>query len=105
LIMAELARAYTSRSERYSVRAIGPFTNLWMLGATVSSFVLLIAVLYIPFLQPVFNTTPLHLEAWGVVAFLMLMPAIGAELAKFWMRGRPPGGGEGKEFVVSHAGS
>lgn len=105
LIMAELARAYTSRSERYSLWAIGPLTNRWMLGATVSSFVLMVLVIYVPFLQPVFNTTYLHLEAWVVVVVLMLMPAIAAEIAKFWMRSRPPGGGEGKEFVVSHAGS
>jgi len=97
LIMAELARAYTSRSERYSLREIGPFTNLWMLGATVSSFALLVLVIYVPFLQPVFNTTYLHPEAWVVVVVLMLMPAIAAEVAKFWLRSRPPGGGAGEQ--------
>lgn len=105
LVMAELARAFTSRSERFSLRAIGPLTNWWMVGATASSLALLLLVVYVPFLQPVFNTAYLHLEAWVVVIVLMLMPAIAAELAKFWMRSRPPGGGEGKEFVVSHAGS
>lgn len=96
LVMAELARAYTSRSERYSVWKVGPLTNRWMIGATASSFVLLLLVVYVPLLQPVFNTTTLYGNAWLVVTALMLMPAIAAELAKLWMRGRPPHGGKGE---------
>lgn len=103
LVMAELARAYTSRSERFSVRTIGPFTNRWMIWATASSVALLLLVVYVPFLQPVFSTTALHIDVWLVVGTLMLMPSIAAELAKLWMRRRPPGGGEGERFVVSHA--
>ncbi|MBS1251814.1 MAG: Calcium-transporting ATPase [Anaerolineales bacterium] len=94
LVMAELVRAFTARSERYSLWAVGPLSNRWMIAATASSFVLLMLVLYVPFLQPVFNTTYLHADAWIVVTVLMLMPAIAAELAKLWMYRKPPGGGE-----------
>ncbi|MFQ5857219.1 MAG: cation-translocating P-type ATPase [Anaerolineae bacterium] len=96
LVMSELVRAYTSRSERHSVFKLGPLTNRWMVGATLSSLILLLIVVYLPFLQPVFNTVPLDLSVWLVVIPLMLMPGTGAEIAKFFLRRRPPGGGEGE---------
>jgi Ca2+-transporting ATPase len=96
LVMSELVRAYTSRSERHSVFKIGVFTNRWMIGATASSFVLMLLVLYVPILQPVFNTLPLRLDVWLIIVPLMLLPATGAEITKYWLRRRPPGGREGQ---------
>lgn len=96
LVTSELVRAYTSRSERHSIFRLGPLTNRWMIGATLSSLALLLVVVYLPFLQPVFNTVPLELDVWLVVIPLMLLPATGAEIAKFFLRRRPPRGGEGE---------
>jgi Ca2+-transporting ATPase len=83
LSFSELLRAFTARSERYPLIKIGLFSNKWMFYAVASSFVLLLLVLYIPFLQPIFGTVPLTWEQWRFVLPLLLVPALTAELMKW----------------------
>jgi len=48
-------------------------------------------VIYIPFLNPVFNTVPLGWEQWGILLPLLLIPSIVAELVKLiYQRTRRP---------------
>jgi Ca2+-transporting ATPase len=84
LVMSELFRAYTSRSERYPLWKLGVFSNRFMQYAVGFSIVLLMIVVYIPVqtVRDIFNTTPLTLEEWAVVAPLILVPSIFAELQK-----------------------
>ena len=97
LVMAELLRAYTSRSERLSLWHLGPLTNRWMLVATASSTLLLLAVIYVPFLQPVFSTVALDRSVWLVILPLMALPALAAEVAKLFIRRWPPDTGNTAE--------
>lgn len=85
LSMSELFRAYTSRSERVSLFKIGVFSNRYMQYAVLASFILLFAVVYIPWFQPVFDTVPLGRE-WFLVLPLLLVPSIAAEVTKAVMR-------------------
>jgi P-type Ca2+ transporter type 2C len=82
LCLSELIRAYAARSERYSVFKIGFFSNKWMNLAVLASFLLVMVVVYVPFLNPIFNTQPLMLEEWAEVIPLFLVPFIAAELIK-----------------------
>ena len=86
LTTSELLRAFTSRSERYSIFSIGVFSNHWMFLAVSSSFLLLLAVLYVPFLRPFFSVMPLDLREWLVILPLILIPSIAAELTKLVLR-------------------
>ena len=86
LAFAELPIAYTTRSERYPLFKLGAFTNKWMQRAVGLSVVLVLAVVYVPFLQGPFNTVPLTLEHWAVIVPLMLFPAAVAEVTKLVMR-------------------
>ncbi len=86
LVVAELLRAFTARSERYNLWQIGVLTNKWMAYAVSASFVLLLGVIYLPFLQPIFNTVPLDLDHWLVILPFTLLPATAAETAKFFLR-------------------
>ncbi len=86
LSTSELFRAFTARSERYPLLKIGLFSNKYMLYAIVSSLVLLLAVLYVPFLRQVFNTVRLDVEQWAVMLPLIFVPAIAAEVTKSFMR-------------------
>jgi Ca2+-transporting ATPase len=90
LSISELARAYTSRSERYALWGIGIFSNPYMQYAVAASLVLLGMVVYVPFLQPIFNTVPLGMREWGVMLPLIFVPSIAAELAKWYMRKSQP---------------
>ncbi|MGD8624031.1 MAG: cation-translocating P-type ATPase [Anaerolineae bacterium] len=86
LSISELLRAYTSRSERYSVFAIGVFSNRWMQWAVLTSLVILMAIIYVPFLDPIFDTTFLTLQDWLVMLPLILVPSIAAEANKWVLR-------------------
>ena len=91
LVCSELLRAYTSRSEHVSVFSIGLFSNRWMALATASSFLLLLLVIYAPFLQPFFNTAPLGLNDWLMMAPFMLVAPLAAEITKMFLRQRSAG--------------
>ena len=83
LSASELFRAYTARSERYSVLSVGLFSNKWMQWAVLGSFLVLLATVYIPGLnETIFGNVPLDLGDWLVVFPLMLVPAITAEVHK-----------------------
>ncbi len=83
LSISELLRAYTARSERYPLLKIGFFSNKWMNLAVLASLVLVLGVIYIPFLNPIFQTEPLSLAEWALIVPLLLIPSIVAELTKF----------------------
>jgi Ca2+-transporting ATPase len=82
LSFSELLRAYTARSERYPVHRIGIFNNRLMNLAVITSLLLLVAVIYTPFLQPIFNTTDLGWDQWRYILPLLFVPSIAAELTK-----------------------
>lgn len=83
LSFSELLRAFTARSERYPLMRIGLFSNRWMFYAVTSSLVLLLLVIYLPLLQPVFDTVSLGWEQWRYLIPLLFVPAIVAEISKF----------------------
>ena len=82
LSFSELLRAYTARSERYPLIKIGPLSNRNMNLAVLSSLVLLLIVVYVPFLQPIFNTTALGWAQWQYILPLIFIPALVAETTK-----------------------
>ena len=84
LSLSELLRAYTARSERYPLLKIGIFGNKWMNLAVLSSALLILAVIYIPFLATVFNTMPLGWAQWSEILPLMVLPSIAAEITKMF---------------------
>jgi Ca2+-transporting ATPase len=88
LSFSELLRAYTARSERYPILKIGIFNNRYMNLGVASSFLLLMAVLYIPFLNPIFNTTPLGWKQWELVLPLLVLPSLAAEATKLYFARR-----------------
>jgi len=83
LSFSELLRAYTARSELVSIFKIGVFSNRSMNWAVLSSLVLLLCVVYVPFLEPIFDTYPLGWEHWRYVLPLLFVPAIAAEVTKW----------------------
>ena len=79
---SELIRAFTARSERYPLMKIGPFSNRLMNYAVLTSLALLLVVVYVPFLQPIFNTTALGWAQWQYILPLIFIPAVAAEASK-----------------------
>jgi Ca2+-transporting ATPase len=90
LSVSELLRAYTSRSERQSLFSIGVFSNRYMQYAVSASLALLLLVVYVPLLQPIFNTTALGVREWAVMLPLVFVPAGAAEITKWFLRRSGP---------------
>lgn len=82
LISAELLRAYSTRSTHFTLFEIGIFSNKTLVYGTSLSFVLMLAVIYIPFLNPVFHTFPLGLVDWQIVLAFAFIPLIIGEIVK-----------------------
>ncbi|MFA7406485.1 MAG: cation-translocating P-type ATPase [Anaerolineaceae bacterium] len=86
LSISELFRAYTARSEYYPLLKIGVFKNRIMNWAVLGSLLLIFAVIYVPFLQPIFNTAPLGIAEWLEILPLVLIPSVAAEITKVFLR-------------------
>jgi Ca2+-transporting ATPase len=88
LCTSELIRAYTARSEYHSVLSIGVFSNKWMNWAVMASFLLVVVVVYLPFLNPFFDTVPLTADDWLFMLPFFFASPIAMELLKIYFRSR-----------------
>jgi P-type Ca2+ transporter type 2C len=101
LCVSELVRAFTARSEYNSLFSIGVFSNKWMVWAVGASLLLVLVVVYVPFLQPFFDTVPLTLDDWLMMLPFFFASAIAMELLKFYFRRRSLKGTQAREAVVA----
>jgi Ca2+-transporting ATPase len=85
LSISELFRAYTARSEFYPLLKIGLFKNKFMNWAVLGSLVLILMVIYVPFLQGIFDTAPLGWAQWLEILPLVLIPSVAAEVTKVFL--------------------
>lgn len=88
LIFSQLALAVSVRSEENSVFKIGLLSNRPMVWAIVSTFVLQLAVLYLPFMQRIFQTQPLSWRELLIALGLGAMVWLVAEVQKWFLRRR-----------------
>jgi len=88
LCCSELIRAFAARSEYHSVLSIGVFSNRWMVWAVGVSMLLVLIAVYVPFLQPFFDTVPLGVEDWLLMAPFFLASPVAMELVKLHFRRR-----------------
>lgn len=85
LVFGQLFNAIASRSARQSA-FVGLFANKWLWGAIGVSIVLQLLVIYVPFLNTAFGTTPLHPMAWVECICLAAVVLIASEIYKAIMR-------------------
>ena len=90
LVCSELLRAYTARSEFYSIFTLGFWSNKYMVGATALSALLIIIPLYAPFLHPIFDVVTPDTQDWMVILSFALIPSIVAEITKIFLRAFSP---------------
>lgn len=82
LILAELFRAYSARSEFSSVFKLGVFSNRFMNMAVGFSLLLLLFVVYVPGVNGVFNNIPLAPVLWLPILGLAIIPFAASEIYK-----------------------
>jgi len=86
LVLSQLFHVFECKSERHSVFQVGVFSNMYLVYAAISSTVLLLLTVYVPWLQKVFNTQGLNLIQWGIV--LVFSGTISLVSSLFWYRER-----------------
>ncbi|PKR87000.1 cation-translocating P-type ATPase [Heyndrickxia camelliae] len=73
LVLAQLIHVFDCRSER-SIFSRNPFGNLFLVGAVLSSIILMVGVIYIPSLQPIFHTVPIIPRDWLLILGMSSIP-------------------------------
>ena len=86
LVLIQFFKAYNFRSDRNSVLK-RPFANKWLNIAILWELILLIVIIYVPFLHDALGTYYLPLEDWVIVIGLAFTVSPVLELAK-WMERR-----------------
>jgi P-type Ca2+ transporter type 2C len=74
--------AYSSRSLEESIFRMNPLGNKTLLLGIAGSISSILAVVYIPFMQSIFQTRPLTSESWAYILGVGLMVVIAAEIMK-----------------------
>jgi len=59
IMMGQLGNLFSARTSSISAFKLSPFRNRWILPGILAMFAVLAAVIYVPFLQPLFGTAPL----------------------------------------------
>ena len=86
LVLFQLFNVFNARSDEKSAFA-GLFENGWLWAAVLFSLVLQFSVVYLPFLQKAFSTTPLGVADWIVCAIVASSVLWLRELDKIAKRG------------------
>jgi Ca2+-transporting ATPase len=80
-VMFELFFVFNCRSEKHSVFRNSPLGNRQLVLAVILSLMLQLAVVYVPFLQPLFKTVPLNASDWLIIlaiatSGLLILPEV-----------------------------
>ena len=80
IVFASMFNVFNARSDEQSA-FVGLLSNKWLWGAVVLSLLLQVAVVYVPFLQAAFSTSPLSAADW------LVCTAVGSSV--LWLRELP----------------
>lgn len=73
LVLTQLIHVFECKSETKNIFEIDIFNNMPLVLATICSLAMILTVVYIPSLQGIFDTVPLGLNEWMLIAGFSLM--------------------------------
>jgi P-type Ca2+ transporter type 2C len=86
LCLSQMGHVFAIRSEKESLFTIGLFTNKPLFGAVLLTFILQMATIYVPFLQPIFRTEALSLNELLFTLAMSSVVFIAVEIEKLFKR-------------------
>ncbi|MDO8704611.1 MAG: cation-translocating P-type ATPase [Sulfuricaulis sp.] len=86
LTLSQMTHVLAIRSETESLFTRGFTTNLPLLGAVLLTFVLQLATVYVPALNPIFHTQPLTAVELGICIMLATTVFVAVEIEKWLVR-------------------
>ena len=90
LSLSQMGHVLAIRSESESLFSLGLFSNKPLLGAVVPTFVLQMATIYVPVLNPIFKTAPLTGSELCIALLLSSVVFFAVEIEKWWFRKKIP---------------
>jgi magnesium-transporting ATPase (P-type) len=88
MVMFQFFHVFNSRSLRRSVFQVPLTANPFLAISLGVALLAHVGVLHLPFMQGIFNTTPLSLQQWALVAGIGSLVVVAAEIDKFFLRRR-----------------
>lgn len=86
LTLCQLAHVLVIRSEKESLFRQGLWSNKLLLGAVAVTVALQMAVIYLPFLNPIFKTSPLPPQELALCFVLPVVVLVAVEIEKWLVR-------------------
>lgn len=74
--------AYCSRSLDESVLRMKPFGNRMLILGISASMIAILAAIYVPFMQSIFETVPLEAESWILICAASFLVVLSSEILK-----------------------
>ena len=74
LACSQLVHAFNCRNLKISLFKLGIAGNPKLIAAVTVSFLVQVAVVYVPFLQTAFKTVPLSLKDWALILAISSVP-------------------------------
>ena len=82
LAIFQWLNAWNCRSENDSVFKMNPFSNKFLIGATVIVILLQVGAIYLPFMNDALRTAPLTMIEWAIAATIALSVIVVEEFRK-----------------------
>jgi len=82
LVMFEMFNAFNCRSEKHSIFKVGPLSNRFLVAAVITSILMQLAVIYVPFFNGLFKTVPLGLFDWVLILAISSTVLLAVEIGK-----------------------
>lgn len=86
IVVMQIGNAFAVRTERASFLSLPLFGNRLLLWGIAFELAFVLLLLYVPFLQRIFNTAPLIVAEWGFLFAFVPLALVIDELAKAWFR-------------------
>ncbi|MCX7832376.1 MAG: calcium-translocating P-type ATPase, PMCA-type [Actinobacteria bacterium] len=86
LCLAQLGHAFAIRSHKYSTFSLGFFSNRMLTISVALTFILQMALIYVPFLNIAFKTVPLSLPQLALILLFSTFIFIAVEIEKLLIR-------------------
>jgi len=86
IMIGQLGNLFAARTNVKSAFKLNPLRNRWLFPAIFAEFCVMVAIIYVPFLQPLFGTAPLLLSDWLFLLTLAPVALLLEELRKLITR-------------------
>lgn len=83
IVMAQIGNLLGCQTTRTSAFTVGLFKNKWIIRGIIFEVIVLLSIIYIPFLQDIFSTTALGLNEWLYLILFIPIMFFAEELRKY----------------------